>query len=485
MTQLTTIIRKSSEKTVFTGAIPVLFWLMFIGNLIFTSFHFPNVPEWKWGELVKFNGFSALLWTTVSFFGGVITTYASSYFKDRGQRSKFMLLCLGFTIAVMLFLVSEHIVLLMFSWLLMGAVMSNLIGLDSRWGEAREAKRFARQYFVIGSVFLSIGLLLLASYNHTITLSGVINGIGKTPDHIIVIAALCIIVAALIQSAIFPFHKWLLSSMTAPTPASALMHAGFVNGSGIVLTVLATVIVASRTMDVLFIIGGLTAILAQFTKLIQTNVKQRLACSTIAQMGFMIMQCGLGFFNAAIAHLILHGFYKAYLFLSSGEEIERLNPKQPPVIKIKWLEALVVLLFSLLGAFIFARLTGKGMEWDSGIFLTLIASITVGQATYNIVKQRTFSGLQKLIVPPFLFVAGIGAYALFYNGVSALMTGMEIISVPSPVTPLQITFGVVFLTGFFLMKLGVYRQIPWLYVKLMNLSQPSKKTILMYKTKTQ
>ena len=61
MTQLTTIIRKSSEKTVFTGAIPVLFWLMFIGNLIFTSFHFPNVPEWKWGELVKFNGFSALL----------------------------------------------------------------------------------------------------------------------------------------------------------------------------------------------------------------------------------------------------------------------------------------------------------------------------------------------------------------------------------------------------------------------------------------
>ena len=273
--------------------------------------------------------------------------------------------------------------------------------------------------------------------------------------------------------------------MTAPTPASALMHAGFVNGSGIVLTVLATVIVASRTMDVLFIIGGLTAILAQFTKLIQTNVKQRLACSTIAQMGFMIMQCGLGFFNAAIAHLILHGFYKAYLFLSSGEEIERLNPKQPPVIKIKWLEALVVLLFSLLGAFIFARLTGKGMEWDSGIFLTLIASITVGQATYNIVKQKTFNGLQKLIVPPFLFVAGIGAYALFYNGVSALMTGMEIISVPSPVTPLQITFGVVFLTGFFLMKLGVYRQIPWLYVKLMNLSQPSKKTILMYKTKTQ
>ena len=107
--------------------------------------------------------------------------------------------------------------------------------------------------------------------------------------------------------------------MTSPTPASALMHAGFVNGSGILLTLFAALIFASNTMDLLFIIGGLTAVIAQFTKLLQVNVKQKLACSTIAQMGFMIMQCGLGYFNAAIAHLILHGFYKAYLFLSSGE----------------------------------------------------------------------------------------------------------------------------------------------------------------------
>ena len=106
------------------------------------------------------------------------------------------------------------------------------------------------------------------------------------------------------------------------------MHAGFVNGAGILLALFSTLMFASNTLNVLFIIGGLTAIIAQFTKLLQVNVKQKLACSTIAQMGFMIMQCGLGFFNAAVVHLILHGFYKAYLFLASGEAIEHSKPQK-------------------------------------------------------------------------------------------------------------------------------------------------------------
>jgi len=485
MKSLQNVQTKTAQGNDATGLIPVLFWLLFVGQIAFAIWYYPDIPEWKWGDLLRINGFTVLLSTTVTFFSAIIGTYANAYFKNNGQKSKFMWLCLGFTASVILFLVSNHIFPLLLGWLLMGTIMSELIGLNADWGEAGEAKRLARQYFLASGVFLSFGLLALAAYHNVITLSGLIRTVGSTPDYLIVIVALCIIAAALIQSAIFPFHKWLLSSMTAPTPASALMHAGFVNGSGILLTLLAYIIIASGTMNALFIIGGLTAILAQFTKLIQVNVKQRLACSTIAQMGFMIMQCGLGFFNAAIAHLILHGFYKAYLFLSSGEGVKQSTPAQPPVIKIKWFQALIVLLYSILGAFIFARLTGKGMEWDSGIFLTLIASIAVGQATYNIVKQNVFTGIQKILFPPILFVAGIGAYALMYKWVSTFMTGMEVIAAPSRVSPLQIGFGLVFLIGFFLMKLGTYRHIPWLYIKLMNLSQPYKKTILMYKTKNQ
>ncbi|MBO0329094.1 proton-conducting transporter transmembrane domain-containing protein [[Muricauda] lutisoli] len=485
MTLLTRTIRNSSKKIDITGIIPVLFWTIFLTNLIFTVLYYPNIPDWRWDNLFRINGFSALLWTTVTFFSAIIGSYANSYFKDKDQKSKFMLLSLGFTLGVMLFVISEHLVLLLLSWLLMGTIMSALIGLDSKWGDAREAKRFTRQYFIISTIFLSIGLLLPASYNNTITLSEWVASIAQTPSYIKIISALCIIMAALVQSAIFPFHKWLLSAMTAPTPASALMHAGFVNGSGILLTLFAPLLFASNTLEILLIVGGLTAILAQFTKLIQVNVKQRLACSTIAQMGFMIMQCGLGFFNAAIAHLILHGFYKAYLFLSSGEEIEQSTPTEPPVIRIKWLQALVVLLFSLLGAYLFVLLTGKGMHMDSGIFLTLIVSTTVGQATYNIVKQNPLSGIQRIVLPPVLFISGIGVYSLFYNGVTALLADMPFVVSPIQLSTTQIVFGIVFLVGFFLMKLGIYRRIPWLYVKLLNLSQPKNRTILMYKSKFQ
>ena len=259
------------------------------------------------------------------------------------------------------------------------------------------------------------------------------------------------------------------------------MHAGFVNGAGILLTILSAILIASNTLTLIFIIGGLTAIIAQFTKLLQVNVKQKLACSTIAQMGFMIMQCGLGFFNAAVAHLILHGFYKAYLFLSSGEEIAYTAPEKAEKIKIKPFQAFVVLIFGIAGAILFSLLTGKTNVNDSSVFLVLIVAITVGQVTYNIVKQNSLSNIQKTIMPIVLFVSGIGTYALLYNGVTILMSDMPFAEVPQPLSVLQIVFGVVFLLGFFIMKLGLYKKIPWLYVKLLNLSQPNKKTIFTSK----
>jgi NAD(P)H-quinone oxidoreductase subunit 5 len=329
-----------------------------------------------------------------------------------------------------------------------------------------------------------IGILLLSFYSNEFTVRGLSDVVNELPLFITIPAAICVIAAAIVQSAIYPFHRWLLSAMTAPTPASALMHAGFVNGAGILLALFSTLLFASNTLTILFVIGGLTAIIAQFTKLLQVNVKQKLGCSTIAQMGFMIMQCGLGFFNAAVVHLILHGFYKAYLFLSSGEEISQTKPQKHSRLKIKPLQVFAVLLFGVLGAVLFAIWTGKGTNMDSSIFLTLIVAITVGQATYNILKERSLSDLQKIIVPPILFVSGIGIYALMYGGVTILMADMPMIAQAIPLSWPQVIFGIIFLVGFFIMKLGVYKKIPWLYVKLMNISQPHEKTVLMYKTKS-
>lgn len=462
----------------------LLIWFLFLGNLTFLITNFFNMPEWGWKSIFRINGFTILIWTTVTFFSAIVSSYARIYLSGFKFHSRFMMLCLGFTLSVMLLVTSNHIMLLIFSWLIMGVFMSQLIGIDKNWGEAKEALKFTQKYFLIGTLFLTIGLLTLGFYSNEFTINGLSISVGTLPFYILIPSALCIIAAAIVQSAIYPFHRWLLSAMTAPTPASALMHAGFVNGAGILLALFATLLFASNTLTILFIIGGLTAIIAQFTKLLQVNVKQKLACSTIAQMGFMIMQCGLGFFNAAVVHLILHGFYKAYLFLSSGEEIAQTTPEKHVQLKIKPLQAIVVLIFGVLGAYLFAIWTGKGMALDSGVFLTLIVAITVGQATYNIIKEQSLSLLQKIIVPPALFIAGIGLYALMYNGVTILMFDMPMVAQPMPLTWVQIIFGIIFLIGFFIMKLGVYKKLPWLYVKLMNISQPYKKTVLMYKAKS-
>jgi NAD(P)H-quinone oxidoreductase subunit 5 len=464
----------------YSNAASVFLWLLFIANfglLIFTSTDdlIHNV-----GDVFRTNGFTFLIWTVVTFFSAIITTYATNYTKGFKYRNRFVTLSLAFMFSVMCFVVSNHVVLLIGSWLLMGFFMAQLIGVDKRWAEAKHAATYAQKFFLLGALALAVGILIPAISLTTFTIDGMINSWDRLPSHIILISSLFIIVAAMIQSAIYPFHRWLLSAMTSPTPASALMHAGFVNGSGILLTLFATLIYVSNTFDTLFIIGGLTAILAQFTKLLQVNAKQKLACSTIAQMGFMIMQCGLGFFNAAIVHLILHGFYKAYLFLSVGEGIKQNIPQQNLSIKIKPLQAIVVLGFGILGAYLFMTLTGKGSSLDSSIFLTLIVAITVGQITYNIVKEKSLSFFQKAFWPPVLFVAGIVVYALMYNGVTAVIKDTPMAVVPIPVTPLEITFGIIFLIGFFIMKLGIYRQAPWLYVKLLNVSQPFKKSVLTF-----
>ncbi|RZS93800.1 proton-conducting transporter membrane subunit [Aquimarina brevivitae] len=481
--KLNTVAPTTPKKPAMQTLANIVLWSLFGINLSLLIIGFNQPIDWNFDPFISITNFTILIWTTVTFFSAIVSSYATNYLTGFTYHSAFMIRCLGFTFSVMLLVMANHILLVILSWLLMGVFMSQLIGVNKKWGEAREASKFTLRYFLTGTGFLSVGLLIPAFYTGVFTITKLTALISEIPLFITLISAMCIIGAAVVQSAMYPFHRWLLSAMTAPTPASALMHAGFVNGAGILLALFATFLFASNTLHILFIIGGLTAIIAQFTKLLQVNVKQKLACSTIAQMGFMIMQCGLGFFNAAVVHLILHGFYKAYLFLSSGEEVGQTKPQQPIHLRIQPLQAFAVLLFGVLGAVLFALWTGKGTKLDSGIFLTLIVAITVGQATYNIVKEKSLSVVQKSILMPVLFMAGIGIYALMYLGVTQLMADLPMIAQPLPLSWVQLVFGIVFLLGFFLMKLGIYQKFPWLYVKLLNISQPYKRSVLMYKSK--
>jgi NAD(P)H-quinone oxidoreductase subunit 5 len=460
-----------------------LTWLVFLGNLALIVYYFSEFPSWNFQNIFEINGFSLVIMTVVSFFSGIVQMYAANYMKGFKRQNRFLLLCLAFSISVMLFVISNNVILLVLFWFMMGLIMSKLIGIDSEWKEAKHASNFARTNYFAGTLFLVAAIGMLVYHTGAYTVNEILVNLETVPQWISTCAALCVILSAIIQSAIFPFHRWLLSAMTSPTPASALMHAGFVNGAGILLTIFAPLLFTANVLLLIFIIGGVAAIVAQFTKLLQVNVKQKLACSTIAQMSFMVMQCGLGFFTAAITHLILHGFYKAYLFLSAGEEIKNTLPKQPDTMVIKPLQIFIVTVSAVFGGLLFGYITGKGLTLDSGLFLTFIVALTVGQVVYNILNQASISATQKLVVTPLLIIVGIGIYALVFNGVTILMYDMPMANVAIPLTATHIVFGVVFLIAFYIMLSGVYRKIPWLYVKLMNISQPLSKSILSFKTK--
>ena len=456
-------------------------WLLFLACLGTLIYYFPNAPQWTLGSVFKVNGLSIIIWTLVAFFSAIVQTYATNYMKGFKNYQMFLILCFVFSISVMFFVASNHVVALLFFWLAMGVIMSKLIGINPNWQEARAASHYARNNYLISTLFLGIGLLLLAFQSGKYNVSHILQTLDNLPMLTTTIASLCILVAALIQSAVFPFHKWLLSAMTSPTPASALMHAGFVNGAGILLTMFAPLLFKSNILLLIFLIGGITAIVAQFSKLLQVNVKQKLACSTSAQMSFMVIQCGLGFFSAAITHLILHGFYKAYLFLSAGEEIENTVPGKQGNIKIKIFQTIAILGVSILGGILFALVTGKGTALNSGLFLTFIVAITVGQITYNIINQSSLPPVKKLLLLPILIIVGIGVYALFYNGITLIMNDMPMINEAVKLTSTHILFGIVFLIAFAIMLFGIYRKYPWLYVILLNISQPYSKSIISNK----
>lgn len=479
----TSHLEQLNKKSLLSQFLIPFTWLMFLGNTALIIYYFSEFPSWSIGNLFQINGFSIVIWALVTFFSAIVQMYATDYMKGFKRKQSFLLYCLAFSFSVMLFVIANNVILMVLFWLLMGLIMSKLIGIDSEWKEAQHASKFARLNYLGGSGFLVLAIGILVYSTGVFTKTEILANLDTVPLWMSTVSALLIIVSAIIQSAIFPFHRWLLSAMTSPTPASALMHAGFVNGAGILLTIFAPLLFKANVLLLIFIIGGITAIVAQFSKLMQVNVKQKLACSTIAQMSFMVMQCGLGFFSAAITHLILHGFYKAYLFLSAGEDIRNTLPKKPDTIIVKPLQAIIITISAVLGGLLFGYITGKGLNFDSGLFLVFIVAITVGQVVYNIINHATVSGIQKLLITPILVVAGIGIYGLVFNGVTVLMTDMPMANLPIELTPTHIIFGIVFIVAFYIMLSGLYRKIPWLYVKLMNISQPVSKSIISFKSK--
>jgi NAD(P)H-quinone oxidoreductase subunit 5 len=136
------------------------------------------------------------------------------------------------------------------------------------------------------------------------------------------VAVALVVLTAALKTATFPLHGWLTEVMEAPTPVSALLHAGIINAGGFLLIRMAEVVQASPgAMAALVMLGGFTALFGAAVMLTQSAVKTALAWSTVAQMGFMLLQCGLGLWPLALLHIVAHSLYKAHAFLSSGTAV--------------------------------------------------------------------------------------------------------------------------------------------------------------------
>lgn len=148
----------------------------------------------------------------------------------------------------------------------------------------------------------------------------IVDSLGAGADTV----ALLLVIAALLRCALPPAHPWLIDSLHAPTPVSAALHGGIVNGGGILVITQIDLIAPSTPAVVLLATGGAVAIVTGvIAALVRTDVKGRLVMSTVAQMGFMLLVAALGLVAAALLHLVAHGFYKSALFLSSSDGIDR------------------------------------------------------------------------------------------------------------------------------------------------------------------
>ena len=208
---------------------------------------------------------------------------------------------------------------LAFCWTLAGVALCLLLATYWTLPAARDGVRRAALAFLVGDLALwSAVVLATVSWGSVDLRADVPAGVGGPLSGVI---AVLIVLAALSRSAQIPFHRWLPATLAAPTPVSALLHAGVVNAGGILLIRLAPLTAdgAARTLTVLA--GAATMVYGAVIMLAKPDVKGALVHSTTAQMGFMILTCGLGLWAAAAIHLVAHGFYKSTLFLSSGSAV--------------------------------------------------------------------------------------------------------------------------------------------------------------------
>ena len=262
--------------------------------------------------------------------GFLIHVYSVGYMHGEDGFTRFFTYMNLFMVSMLLLVMGNNYVVLFIGWEGVGLCSYLLIGYY--YDKVSAAKAASKAFVVnrIGDAGFLLGIFLIFINFKTLDYTKVFAQVSQLSPEMATAIALCLLVGAIGKSAQLPLYTWLPDAMEGPTPVSALIHAATMVTAGVYMIVRNHAIfdLSPTAMTIVGVIGGLTALFAATIGLVQTDIKRVLAYSTVSQLGYMILACGIGAYTAAIFHLMTHAFFKALLFLSAGSVIHALSGEQ-------------------------------------------------------------------------------------------------------------------------------------------------------------
>ena len=296
---------------------------------------------WTWMRVGTFSAdvaflldpLSAVMVLVVTGVGSLIHIYATGYMShDPGFRRFFLYLNL-FMFAMLTLVLADNYLLMFVGWEGVGLCSYLLIGF---WYERPSAAQAGKKAFIvnrIGDFGFMLGTFMIIAATGSLQYDRVFAAaphVFAAGGAVITLATLLLFLGATGKSAQIPLFTWLPDAMEGPTPVSALIHAATMVTAGVYMLARSHVLfeLAPTTMQVVAIIGAATALMAATIGLAQNDIKRVLAYSTVSQLGYMFMACGVGAFGAGIFHVMTHAFFKALLFLGAGSVIHAMSDEQ-------------------------------------------------------------------------------------------------------------------------------------------------------------
>ena len=273
---------------------------------------------------------TAVMLMVVTGVGFLIHVYSIGYMHGEDGFTRFFVYMNLFMVSMLLLVMGNNFLVLFIGWEGVGLCSYLLIGYY--FNKVSAAKAATKAFVVnrIGDAGFLLAMFLVFINFRTLDYLTVFEQASRLSTETATAIALCLLVGAVGKSAQIPLYTWLPDAMEGPTPVSALIHAATMVTAGVYMVVRTHVFydMSPVALTTVGLVGGTTALFAATIGLVQNDIKRVLAYSTVSQLGYMFLACGVGAYSAAVFHLVTHAFFKALLFLSAGAVIHSLEGEQ-------------------------------------------------------------------------------------------------------------------------------------------------------------